>query len=221
MKIQPHDRDRRELGWTPYAWLVYLVFYFASLMLGKPTRAEVGWSLLAVAVFLPLYFKGFHSRGRQQLAIAWAIQGIGLAIVPINPAGACFFVYATAFLGFSSQPRIAFRWLVVMLATITIEGLFSHWPVWTWIPALVVAGVVGATNIHFAEIRRKDSRLRIAHEAVEEMARIAERERIGRDLHDLLGHTLSLIVLKAELASKLADRDPARAVDEIRDVERI
>jgi two-component system sensor histidine kinase DesK len=53
------------------------------------------------------------------------------------------------------------------------------------------------------------------------MARIAERERIGRDLHDLLGHTLSVIVLKSELASRLADRDPARAVTEIREVERI
>ncbi|HEX7241749.1 MAG TPA: histidine kinase [Longimicrobiaceae bacterium] len=50
---------------------------------------------------------------------------------------------------------------------------------------------------------------------------MAERERIARDLHDLLGHTLSLIVLKSELAAKLATRDPERAVREIRDVERV
>ena len=42
----------------------------------------------------------------------------------------------------------------------------------------------------------------MAKEAVVEMARIAERERIGRDLHDLLGHTLSVIVLKSELAGE-------------------
>jgi two-component system, NarL family, sensor histidine kinase DesK len=53
------------------------------------------------------------------------------------------------------------------------------------------------------------------------MAMIAERERISRDLHDVLGHTLSVIVLKSELASKLATTDPARAAEEIRDVERI
>jgi two-component system sensor histidine kinase DesK len=63
--------------------------------------------------------------------------------------------------------------------------------------------------------------LRRAHEEVEEMAKVAERERIARDLHDLLGHTLSVIALKSELASKLADRDPARAIDEIREVERV
>jgi two-component system sensor histidine kinase DesK len=48
-----------------------------------------------------------------------------------------------------------------------------------------------------------------------------ERERIARDLHDVLGHTLSLIVLKAELASKLTETDPARAAREIRDVEQV
>jgi len=63
--------------------------------------------------------------------------------------------------------------------------------------------------------------LRRAHQDVKEMAKVAERERIARDLHDLLGHTLSVIALKSELASKLADRDPARATDEIREVERV
>src|SRR4029079_228588 len=95
------------------------------------------------------------------------------------------------------------------------------WTYEVYAAPLVVAAVVGGTNIHFAELRRKGDELRVAREAVVEMARIAERERIGRDLHDLLGHTLSVIVLKSELASKLADRDPARAVTEIRDVERI
>jgi signal transduction histidine kinase len=46
-----------------------------------------------------------------------------------------------------------------------------------------------------------------------------ERARIARDLHDVLGHTLSLITLKSELAGKLIDRDPRRAKEEIRAVE--
>ena len=53
------------------------------------------------------------------------------------------------------------------------------------------------------------------------LARIAERERIRRDLHDLLGHTLSVIVLKSELAAKVAESDPHRSVEEVRDVERV
>ena len=51
------------------------------------------------------------------------------------------------------------------------------------------------------------------------LAATAERERIARDLHDVLGHTLSVIVLKAELAGRLMQCDPARAAVEIADVE--
>jgi two-component system sensor histidine kinase DesK len=60
----------------------------------------------------------------------------------------------------------------------------------------------------------------MAHEEIEQLAAVAERERIARDLHDVLGHTLSLIVLKAELAGRLIERDPQRAAQEIADVEK-
>ena len=59
----------------------------------------------------------------------------------------------------------------------------------------------------------------MAQDEIEHLAKVAERERIARDLHDLLGHTLSLITLKAELARKLVDRDPQRAKQEMLDVE--
>ena len=113
------------------------------------------------------------------------------------------------------------RWLVAMVAGILLQASAFAWPAAIWIPPLVVGAVIGATNLAIAELRRHATELRVAQDAVVEMARIAERERIGRDLHDLLGHTLSVIVLKSELAAKLADRDPARAAQEIRDVERI
>ena len=53
------------------------------------------------------------------------------------------------------------------------------------------------------------------------LATLAERERIGRDLHDLLGHTLSVVALKSELARKLIDRDIDAARSEIAEVERV
>jgi two-component system sensor histidine kinase DesK len=84
-----------------------------------------------------------------------------------------------------------------------------------------VSLLIGGTNIHFGEVRRKDQALLKAREAAEHLAAVAERERIARDLHDLLGHTLSVIVIKSELAAKLSARDPARAALEIADVERI
>src|SRR5207253_1559892 len=143
------------------------------------------------------------------------------AIVPINPAGGCFFIYAISFVGFAAPPRQAFVWLGLMLLSMTAQALWLQTSGWAWLPVLAIGAAVGVSNIQFAEVRRKDRRLRVAQAAVEEMARIAERERIGRDLHDLLGHTLSVIVLKSELAAQLAERDPARATAEIREVERI
>ena len=61
-------------------------------------------------------------------------------------------------------------------------------------------------------------------EARAELARAAvaqERERFARDLHDLLGHTLSVIALKAELAGRLLPGDPERAAAEVGEVEQV
>jgi two-component system sensor histidine kinase DesK len=79
--------------------------------------------------------------------------------------------------------------------------------------------VVGCSNIYFAQRERINNRLQKAQEEIEHLAKVAERERIARDLHDVLGHTLSVIILKSELARKLVDHDPARAKAEIADVE--
>jgi len=86
-------------------------------------------------------------------------------------------------------------------------------------------GMIGGGNIFFALQGRADCQLRAALEENLALAAVAERERIARDLHDVLGHTLSVIVLKAELASRLIKRqdssDLTRAAAEIADVERI
>ena len=79
--------------------------------------------------------------------------------------------------------------------------------------------VIGGSNIFFAQKKRADSKLRLAQEEIEALAAMAERERIARDLHDVLGHTLSVIVLKAELAKRLIATNPERATAEIEDVE--
>ena len=75
-------------------------------------------------------------------------------------------------------------------------------------PEFVFILVVGAASIFDAERRAQQARLRRADEEIERLATIAERERIARDLHDLLGHTLSVIVLKSELAARLIPSTP-------------
>ena len=76
-------------------------------------------------------------------------------------------------------------------------------------------------NHFFIENTRKRAELKLSHDEVRRLAALAERERIGRDLHDLLGHTLSMVALKSELAGKLLDRDPLAARREIDEVGRV
>ena len=102
-----------------------------------------------------------------------------------------------------------------------IEGLLLHLKGWTLFYAAVFPVIIGAGNTVFAERNRMNRKLRKANEEIEHLAKVAERERIARDLHDVLGHTLSVITLKSELAGKLIDQDPVRAGKEIREVEKI
>lgn len=71
------------------------------------------------------------------------------------------------------------------------------------------------------EIGRVSEKLHRAQRRVDLLAVGAERERIGRDLHDILGHSLTAISIKSGLAGKLIDRDPEAARAHITEVEQI
>jgi len=109
----------------------------------------------------------------------------------------------------------------VLTAILLAEAWAFHLPLFAWAWAPIVVWMVGGVNAHYASVKTANKELQLARDEIEHLATVAERERIARDLHDLLGHTLSLITLKSSLASRVAERDPARAIAEIRDVERI
>jgi two-component system sensor histidine kinase DesK len=79
--------------------------------------------------------------------------------------------------------------------------------------------LIGMNRLRMEQKHRADAKLRMAHEEIEQLAKTAERERIARDMHDILGHSLSLIVLKSELAGRLLASQPARAALEIAEIE--
>ena len=64
MRLIPKDL---ELGWTPYAWLVYLAIFWMGALIPPPTPTRVGLTVLGTVVFLPLYFWGYWQHGRRQL----------------------------------------------------------------------------------------------------------------------------------------------------------
>jgi len=210
-----------EAGWLPFVWLIYFVPFLVYPALVHAGRATWLATAAGAVAFLALYFWGYRLSGRR---ILWSIAGIALLAVvfaPTNLWSNAFWIFAAAFLGVAGRPAFAARGLAVLLVALGVESWVLHLPVWYWVPAVVFTLLIGGIKIHYAEVRRADCSLRLAHDEVGRLAKLAERERIGRDLHDLLGHTLTLVALKAELAGKLVARDPAAAGREIAEVERI
>jgi two-component system sensor histidine kinase DesK len=216
MRLLPEDQD-----WTPYAYLIYLAYYLVTpFFAGFPPWYRV-LTVAATLVATALYFTGYWLRDRRILWIVGAFTALGVGFLPSNPAASVFFVYGAAYLGKVFEPAEAWRYLGAILAIIAIETPLLHLMPWAWIPAIIFTLFIGAVVIQQYSRKRLMDRLLLAQDEAQRLAKVAERERIGRDLHDLLGHTLSVIILKSELASKLAAADPARAAAEIRDVERI
>jgi two-component system, NarL family, sensor histidine kinase DesK len=95
---------------------------------------------------------------------------------------------------------------MAILGGFLLEIFVLGYPIFIFLITLIIAIGVFFGNHHFVESTRKRAELKISHDEVRRLAALAERERIGRDLHDLLGHTLSLVALKSELAGKLLQR---------------
>ncbi|HEX2060590.1 MAG TPA: histidine kinase, partial [Thermoanaerobaculia bacterium] len=220
MRLLPHDND---LAWTPYAWLVYLTPFATTPLYVSKFANATGWALHlgASLLFCVLYFRSYWVRGRELVLVAAATVSIGIALWPVSYGAGVFFIYGGAMLGQLEPSRAAIRGVLVVAILAVAEALLLRrdWFAGSW--PVIFTLLIGGINVHFAQVGRANARLRLAREEVEHLAKVAERERIARDLHDLLGHTLSLVILKSELASKLSERDPERARNEIRDVERI
>ena len=205
----------------PLVFLFYLVFCFV-----QPAQSHAGWKTWAatgagILCFLALYLISYLRRG---MLAQWSLAGIvvlACVLAPINPGIFGFFIYAAALAGFRFEAKTAYAVVGGLLAIVAVEGWLLHAGIWMWAYILPIVAIVGVSNIHLAAKKRADTKLRLAHEEIEHLAKVAERERIARDLHDVLGHTLSVVVLKAELAAKLVERDAARAQREMNEVEQI
>jgi two-component system, NarL family, sensor histidine kinase DesK len=216
-RLLPEDRY---LGKTPYIWLGYFPFFFVA-----PYMAHAGvgvWALHigAGVLFLALYFRGYWSSGTEAICVIIAISALGFLFIERNGGASVFFSYAGAFAGVLRPRRRAMVTIGMLAIAVAIGGVALDIPAPYWLFQDFLIVMIASANMHFVRVREIGAELRNAREQIEHLARVAERERIARDLHDVLGHTLTLITLKAALAARLAERDPARAADEMRDVER-
>ncbi len=211
--------DDPEIGWTAYLWLIYLLFFFLEWFYRPVGTLELAISLPAVAAFLVLYFLGFWVRGNTELWIAAGMTALGLITAPFNSGAMVFFIFAVASVATLPDRRKAFAAMGLIIALLLASAaLVQPSPVY-WAVGTLICITVGAANLFHARRFRETRELELDQAEVRQLARMRERERIARDLHDQLGQSLSLVSLKAQLARALVRRDPERAENELKEME--
>jgi two-component system sensor histidine kinase DesK len=202
------------------------VFWLIALIQGPLALKAFDWAwfgptLLSILVYLVCYFGVYIAPLRRLPFHAASIVVMGFVLWPVNPLSLGYVIIGVTLLAYAPHPR---HWLlsVALASLVTLAWVYAF-----GVPLLHVGIVFGAglaagfSNFLYVRGARRDAELRLSQGEVRRLATLAERERIGRDLHDLLGHTLSLITLKSELAKRLALVDPARAQQEMEEVERV
>lgn len=209
----------------PVRWmlfnLVYLLFYFPEWLWRAPGVADLIAISVALAVFLPLYWLGFDGDDPPRVGTLLGMEAIALALSPFSGLQGVFHIYACVQAGFLRPGRRAVVWIAGLTlfyaAFIVLVGPDRQ----DWINAgfaLFFGVITGVGCISSAESMEREQLARRSETLARQHATLAERERIASDLHDVLGHTLTMVALKSEVAEKLVNSDPERAREEIRTV---
>lgn len=212
----------RMLRWEaidhPAIWLAYLPLFFIPWAFKLPSAVQMVWAGVGVAVFLWVYLLSLKAEGWRLIALAVAALLLSFALAFTNSNWTVIAVFAAAMI---AELRPAWRAsLGVGAFAAASAGLAfaTGQPGNYWVLGVFLMIMAGIGNISRAALQDKNRELAAAQGEVRQFAATAERERIGRDLHDLLGRTLTLIAIKADLAARLADTAPDKAADEMREI---
>lgn len=220
---------------------VWLVFLLNPLLpaLRNPDRASGAVSVVAVVAFAALYLWSLAFRDRQRDAYGWALEQeprvawttfaalvvlSALSFVGAGLDGAATFVFLAVYAIFA-LPRVA--GVVISLAIVVgclLVPLVA--PQLGDLDSVALSTALAGTTIFgVTATARRGRQLAVAQQDLARLAVVEERGRVARDLHDLLGHSLTVVTLKAQLASRLLEADGAdsraRAAAEMAEVERL
>ncbi len=230
-------------GRSPYLlWLIWVLWLplmipsFVSFLQLHPTLPRLIFTMVGVVLFFAIYLWASWHRVQQLVGASistrrtevrsWVtIAGLVFLSLALTLMGGKewlnLFFYTSGFIGGSLTIRRAI--LVAIVFTLLVAALGwligLSWPALVqdvvFIPAIIfiMRSVIWSITTSWE--------LRAAREEIARLAVTNERLRIARDLHDLLGLNLSLIALKSELAGRLVNIAPARAANEIHDVENV
>ncbi|MFJ8471795.1 sensor histidine kinase [Kitasatospora sp. NPDC094011] len=210
-------------------WMLYLLYPASDLVKGGHSAVAqvLGWGCLVVFVSAYVLLVIFRSQAGMRPRACQVIVGtmIALAVASSAVLGGAFltmFIYASVCLAVITPVKHALPALVAMAVLTVATGLLIHAGTDNTSTFALSAFLSGVAMTGMQRLVATMKELREARAAVAHLAASEERLRLARDLHDLLGHSLSLITLKSELAGRFMDAgkdEAARA--QVADIEQV
>jgi two-component system sensor histidine kinase DesK len=207
-------------------WLVFLIAPVQDAWDRHPEPLARTAGVLLLGAFVVTYLAAVTTpfqlrRGRRFYLLTLLLFLLSLAWLPLAGESA---LSAWVFVAVAAHATMRMRSAIIVTAALVLGSavlliVVPGWSLGSGYPISILA----ASMAMFGVIRMSE-RNRTLLEQQRERARLAvleERERFGRDLHDILGHSLTVIAVKSELAGRLVERDPAAAHEQIADIERL
>jgi two-component system, NarL family, sensor histidine kinase DesK len=209
-------------------WLAYLAAPVSSLVRDHSSGVQLALGLVVTAVFVAAYELALASDAwpARQLQVAVpALLTMAVLLVATSLAFGESWVLLAVYLSVAAVAALPDRLATPAAAATCVLALGLGLAM--RLEAGEIAGLVlpplaaGIAMVSFKGVLRVNAELRAARQEIARLAVGEERLRFARDLHDLLGHSLSLITLKSELANRLLPEHPEQAATEVADVERV
>ena len=206
-------------------WLAFIVFPLANAFGKKGTELEEFLVIAGAAVFVGLYvYLVLHWRGQRRtpipIVVFVAMLAISAALTIFQGSGWGFlFTYCAACSAL--VPAAGFSGVAACTVLAGVCSALGGANGGTVIGFVASSAGVGLLMLVMRDLRVRNVELNEARAELANAAVAEERERFARDLHDLLGHSLSVIALKAELAGRLLADGPRDAANEVAELEQV
>ena len=229
-RSRPWHRYRRHIVWDATVWVLFLALPIIQLLLGSFTWWQRLLGLTGVLGFIAGYVWAFSTPDDRASRVSvpstdlptrvllreLAVQGFFtvLTLPALGWWAVCFFPFFCSLILFSTTLRRGIPTVVMATGLLVAASLLwnthpdSHWQV-LGISLTEVPIVIARIAVELQERRTAAER---------ELALVSQREALGRDVHDILGHSLTVLTLKAEVARRLIEHDPAAASRELDEV---
>ncbi len=228
--VAPRGRWSR-VGWLFAAiWLVYLAQPIGKLW-SDPNLARRYLGLADLIAFAALFVVTFAAARFLRASRNWRISRrisvavlaaesvlVGLAYVALGPSAGGLLIYVSVMAVFLLPTRPGWAAVGVFVAVSLIVPWAHGWTVDGTMAFQIFVSALAAWGV--SHVIQRNAQLVEARNEITRLALAEQRHQFARDLHDILGHSLTVVAVKAELAG-LTSLDPQRAETEIADVERI